>query len=384
MRSRSRRSESGWEKEGLSVVFDDAVLEVEDVYLSRALQLAASGLPTCAPNPAVGCVVVSGERIVGEGFHERAGGPHAEVVALDEAGSAARGADVYVTLEPCSHHGRTPPCTDALIAAGVRSVTIGMRDPDPVAGGGAEVLARAGIEVSFAPDPRPFQELNRGWIKRIATGLPYVTVKVAVSLDGRVAARRGERLSITGEAGAGVTRRLRSMCDAIMVGAATVASDDPSLTVRDVNGTLAPLQPVRFVISRSGHFPFHASVFNDRAARTVALTAERSVRAPNGVELVHFDASRGVAGALAAIAGEGVNRLLVEPGPALMTSLVADGCIDELITVTAGGLLGEGASGLYEGPPVLQGDALERAFVPVDTGIVGDVVVTRWRPHENA
>lgn len=365
------------------MLFDDAVPDVEDVYLSRALSLAVRGLPTCAPNPAVGCVIVNGGRIVGEGYHERAGGPHAEVVALDEAGSAARGADVYVTLEPCSHHGRTPPCTDALIAAGVRSVTIGMRDPDPVAGGGADLLAQAGVQVSFAEDPRPFQELNRGWLKRVATGLPYVVVKVACSLDGRVALRRGERLSITGEAGASVTRRMRSLCDAIMVGAATVGSDDPSLTVRRADGSLDDRQPVRFVVSRRGRFPFHASLFRDGRAPTVALTAESAVGAPEGVKVVRFDGSRGLTGALAAIAGEGVNRLLVEPGPSLMAALIAEDLIDELVCVTAGGLLGQSAPGLSDGPAMVHGDALDRTFVPVDTGIVGDVVVTRWRPRDS-
>lgn len=364
--------------------FVDVTSRVEDPFLRHALSLALRARGATAPNPMVGCVVVAGGRIAGEGYHPRAGEAHAEVFALADAGEAARDSHVYVTLEPCSHHGRTPPCTDALIAAGVASVTIGMQDPSPDAGGGADALRAAGIEVTFADDSSPFAELNRGWLKRIASGLPWVTAKVGLSLDARIALGPGERTSITGPAGAGVTRELRRRADAVMVGAATVIADDPSLTVRDADGVPAEHQPIRVVLCGDRMPSADSKVLSDEAAPTLLLVPD-TLRGPSnlppGVQAVRFSASDGLVSALKALAAHGVNDVLVEPGQKLLTALWHDSLVDELVTVTAGGMAGEGALSLYDGPEdSVDGESLLRLFCPVEAGIVEDVSVTIWRP----
>jgi diaminohydroxyphosphoribosylaminopyrimidine deaminase/5-amino-6-(5-phosphoribosylamino)uracil reductase len=326
--------------------------------------------------------------VVGEGFHPAAGEPHAEIFALVEAGHDARGADAYVTLEPCSHHGKTPPCTDALVAAGVRAVHIGMRDPNPDAAGGAEELLAAGVEVSFAQDPSPFARLNAGWLKRIATGMPYVTVKLALSLDGHPAFVSGERAAITGPSGAIITRRLRAAAEAVVVGAATVEADDPALTVRDVDGTLAPHQPLRVVLLRNRELPPDARVFTDGAAPTLVLAADSASEAPLAslpaeVERIRFKADEGLAGALRALALCGISEVLIESGPRLLTALWGERLIDRLVTVTAGGMAGASAPALFAGGAQRTGNELVRDFAPVEAGIVGDVAVTVWEPADS-
>ena len=253
-------------------LFSDVASRVQDPFLSRAVTLAERGRGSTAPNPVVGCVIVTDGRIVGEGFHPRAGDPHAEVFALREAGPDARGADVYVTLEPCSHFGKTPPCADALIAAGLARVIIGMRDPNPGSADGAKRLRAAGIRVEFARDPEPFMALVEGWLKRIAVGIPFVTAKLALSLDAHGAFRAGERAAITGASGAAVTRLLRSAADAVLVSASTVIADDPALTVRRRRW------PTRCLGSRfessscdSRLPPPDAAVFTDGLAETKVL-----------------------------------------------------------------------------------------------------------------
>lgn len=370
-------------------LFSDSASRVDDPFLAHALALAERARGATAPNPLVGCVVVRDGRIVGEGYHPRAGEPHAEVFALADAGEQAAGADVYVTLEPCSHHGKTPPCADALIAARVRRVVIGMRDPNAQAAGGAERLREAGIEVEFAPDPRPFAELNEGWIKRIVTGMPLVVAKVAISLDGRPALDAGEPAAITGRSGADLTRRLRSRVDAVMVGAATVVADDPALTVRDASGTLAERQPMRVVLARESLPHGDARVFTDGAAPTLVLASDRVAHAdvealPVDVRVERYAVEDGLAGALRALGHRGVSEVLVEPGPRLLTALWGSGLADRLVTVTGGGMAGAGAPALYLGASDRNGDALVHHIVPVEAGIVGDVSVTVWRPNDAA
>lgn len=385
MRLRSRRSQSGWEKEGQSLgLFADVASRVEDPYFAHAAALAVRGRGATAPNPVVGCVIVAGSRIVGEGFHAQAGGPHAEVAALADAGIAARGADVYVTLEPCSHHGKTPPCTDALIEAGVARVHVGMQDPTADAGGGAEALRSAGIEVRFADDPASFAMLNEGWLKRIATGMPRITAKVALSLDGRPALFAGRRAAITGVAGAEVTRRLRARSDAVMVGAATANVDDPALSVRSSAGVEADRQPARVVVTRSSWMPSRDAALLRGGVRVIVLGAEGVSAGDDvsGVEVVRYAAERGLRGAFEALGGLGINEVLVEPGPRLLTALWGDGMIDELVTVTAGGMAGAAAPALYEGVADGEGVALDHLLEPRETGIVGDVTATVWRPAD--
>lgn len=345
-------------------LFSDSASAVDDRYLARALELAERGLGATWPNPAVGCVLVREDRIVGEGFHPRAGEPHAEVFALRDAGDDARGATAYVTLEPCAHHGKTPPCADALIEAGVARVVIGMRDPNAEAAGGAARLRDAGIEVVFAENPEPFAELNEGWLKRVATGRPYLRAKIALSLDGRMSFEPARRAAITGPSGAVLTRRLRAASDAVAVGAATLVADDPALTVRSADGTLAPRQPLRVVLVRTTMPPVEAQLFTDNAAETLVL-----------------DASEGLQSAFRALGERGVGSVLVEPGPRLLTALWAEDLLDELVVVHAGGMAGQSAPVSFLGEADREGDALTRRMQVAEAGIVGDVAVTVWRPR---
>ena len=361
-------------------LFSDVASRVQDPYLARAATLAQRGLGATAPNPLVGCVIVRDGHIVGEGFHPRAGEPHAEVFALRQAGDCARGADVFVTLEPCAHQGRTPPCTDALVAAGVARVVIGMPDVSEEASGGADALLAAGISVEFAADPAPFIELNAGWLQRVEGGRPRLTAKVGVSLDAHSALLPGKRAAITGPHGAEVTRRLRAASDAVLVSAATVAADDPALTVRDADGTLAAHQPLRVVLVRDQLPPVDARVFSDEAAETLVLSARDDGEVCDlGESVVAYPCGAGALDdVLLALGERGIGELLVEPGPRLLTALLEADLVDRLVVVTAGGMAGAGAPPLFLGKPQRSEMSLVRQLSPVEAGIVGDVSVTVW------
>jgi diaminohydroxyphosphoribosylaminopyrimidine deaminase/5-amino-6-(5-phosphoribosylamino)uracil reductase len=364
-------------------LFVDAYASVPDPYLRRAIELAELGRGCTAPNPVVGCVLVRDGAIVGEGWHERAGGPHAEVVALAAAGSSARGSTAYVTLEPCSHTGRTGPCADALVSAGVSRVVIGLPDPNPPASGGAEVLRRAGVEVEFAADPAPFAALNEEWLHRVATGRPFMRVKVALTLDGRPALAQGVRSALTGQSARELTMRLRSEADAVLVGAGTVAVDDPSLTSRDTDGALTPHQPRRFVLTRTEQPSAAARVFHDGAGQVGVLVPDslrlEAALAAAGARCVPWDASGGLSQAFNALGDDDVVSLLVEPGPLLFSALVTSSLIDELVVLHAGGLAGEVAPPLYVGESQEDPSTLQRDFRAVEAGIVGSDAVTVWR-----
>ena len=240
-------------------------------HMRRALDLAARGLFTTTPNPRVGCVIVREGRVIGEGWHERAGEAHAEVRALADVqsrGETARGATIYVTLEPCNHTGRTPPCTDALLAAGIARAVIAMRDPNPVAGRGAERLAAAGVAVEHGLFEDEARELNVGWIKRIQEGRPWVRVKIAASLDGRTALENGASQWITGAAARADGHRWRARACAILTGIGTVLQDDPQLTVRDVE---TPRQPLKVIVDRHGEVPANSRVL---AGGALVISAE--------------------------------------------------------------------------------------------------------------
>ncbi len=367
-------------------LFTDVSETIAEPHLREAFLLAERGRGATAPNPLVGCVIVSPQgAVVGRGFHPQAGQPHAEVFALAEAGERARGATAFVTLEPCAHHGRTPPCADALIAAGVGSVVVGMRDPNPEARGGVERLRASGVEVELADDLSPFEEQNEGWLKRVAAGTPLVRVKLALSLDAKPAFLRGERASITGDSGAEITRRLRAAADAVVVSAATVDADDPALTVRDATGTRAERQALRVVLVRE-HLPRpDARLFSDGLAPTVVLVPEGRVPEARGV-LPHtaivesYDAERGLEGAFAELGRRGLSEVLVEPGPRLFSAMWVEGLVDELVSVVAGGMAGHDAPSVFGGPEDRLGSALRHVVAPIEAGIVGDVAVTVWRP----
>ena len=320
--------------------------------MARALELARRGLQTTHPNPRVGCVIVHGDSVVGEGFHERAGGPHAEVLALRQAGARAKGADVYVSLEPCCHFGRTAPCVDALIAADVKRVFAAMEDPNPkVAGKGVAALRAAGIacEVGFMEDAAA--ALNRGFISRMRRGRPFVTLKLAMSLDGRTAMGSGESRWISGEAARADVHRLRAEAGAVLTSVETVLADDPELTVRLVD---APRQPDRIVLDTQLRAPAAANVWKP-GVRRIAI----AVRPPDdrlaalraqGVEVALVgttpDARVDPASALATLGQMEVNEVLVEAGPKLAGALLQARLVDELVLYVAPALLGHEARAL--------------------------------------
>jgi diaminohydroxyphosphoribosylaminopyrimidine deaminase/5-amino-6-(5-phosphoribosylamino)uracil reductase len=366
-------------------LFGDAYASVCDPHLRRAIDIAELGRGLTAPNPVVGCVLVRDGQVVGEGRHVRAGGPHAEIAALAAAGDAARGATAYVTLEPCAHVGRTGPCAPALAAAGVARVVVGMADPNPDAAGGAEALRRAGVEVEFAADAAPFAVLNEEWLRRLRTGRPFVRVKIALTLDGRPALARGVRSALTGQSAHELTMRLRSEADAVLVGTGTVAVDDPSLTVRDAEGVLAPHQPRRYVLTRTEQPSADARMFNDGSGPVGVLVPDALELEPAlhsaGARCVPWDASGGLSDALRALAGDGVVSLLVEAGPRLFSALVSAGLIDEIVVLQAGGLAGEEAPPLYVGESQEDPSTLQRDYRAVEAGVVGSDAVTVWRPR---
>ena len=369
-------------------VFSDPTVGIADPFMRRAGECALRGRGTVSPNPLVGCVVVADGEVAGEGYHHHAGGPHAEVVALDAAGDRARGSHVYVTLEPCNHTGRTPPCAERLIAAGVSRVTIGMADPNPeVTGRGADALAAAGVGVTWVDDPGPFQALNEPWLHRLATGRPFVRVKIAVSLDGHIALADGARAAITGPGGAGLTHRLRSEATAVAVGARTLAADDPLLTVRDEDGTRSARQPLRVVLARDTVPESGARLFAEDPAECAVVIAESAPPAAlepladRGVAILRYPMAAGIEGGLRALAEHGIDDVLVEAGSRLFTALWDASLIDELVVVTAGGIAGPGAPPLYRDPRVPAAESLTWEMRATETAVVGEDAAVVWRPR---
>lgn len=333
-------------------------------FMSQALQLAAQGRYSSFPNPRVGSLVVREGRVVGQGFHARAGEPHAEVHALRQAGELARGADLYVTLEPCSHQGRTPPCAEAVIAAGIRRVWAATRDPNPlVAGQGFERLRAAGIEVHVGLLEGPARDLNRGFVSRMERGRPHVQLKLAASLDGRTAMASGESQWISSAEARADVHRLRAEAGAVLTSAATVLVDGPMLTVRDRSALAADAghglsirQPDRIVLDRRGRVPVTAKVWIQDGARRFVIRAASATSGPAapGVESIALATSAGeafdLAEALRALARVQVNSVLVECGPQLAGSLLRAGLVDELLLYLAPRLLGDAARGLAQLP----------------------------------
>jgi len=374
----------------VSLFLDDASA-IADPFLRRAFTLAEQGRGTVSPNPLVGCVVVSDGVVVGEGYHEVAGGPHAEIVALKAAGERAANATVFVTFEPCNHYGRTPPCTNALLKAGVAKVVIGMRDPNPeVTGSGAEALAAAGIEVAWAPDDSPFRRLNEAWLGRVRTGLPFVRVKVALTLDARPGLFASRRARITGSGGGAVTMMLRERATAVLVGASTLHVDDPALTVRDAEGRAAVRQPIRGVMSRTSVPASSARLLKDGLGKTMLVTSDaadsgaRAALGALGVDVRTYRYADGIRGALEAIADAGIDDVLVEAGSALLTALWNAHVIDELVLVHAGGMGGNAAPPLFLGGGEIAAGELVPTFRAVEAAVRGDDAVTVWRPKPHA
>lgn len=322
-------------------------------HMARALRLAERGLFTTTPNPRVGCVIVREGRIVGEGWHARAGGPHAEVIALNQAGEAARGATVYVTLEPCSHHGRTPPCANALIDAGVGRVVAAMRDPYPqVAGRGIELLTLAGIPTQVGLLQAEAEELNLGFISRVTRGRPWVRLKTAASLDGKTALLDGASKWITGEAARADVHRWRARACAILTGVGTVLADDPQMSVRGID---TPRQPLKVVLDSRLSTPPTARILAGGALIVAAVdeAKRRAALEAAGAEVALLPGSDGrvdLGALLQMLARRGVNELHVEAGATLNGALLAGGWVDEWLAYFAPVALGHQAHGLFDMP----------------------------------
>lgn len=319
-------------------------------WMAHALQLAERGLYTTSPNPRVGCVLVRDGRVVGEGWHERAGEPHAEVHALRAAADTALGATAYVTLEPCSHHGRTPPCADALIEAGIARVVVATQDPNPlVAGQGIAKLRASGIEVECGLMEAAAHELNIGFFARMTRGTPWVRSKIAASLDGRTALNNGESQWITGTAARQDVQHWRARSCVVLTGIGTVLADDPQLNVRELTTTR---QPLRAVVDNDLRIPPSARLLQQAGA--IIYTATRDTQRIAAVEhagarvVVLPDASGSVdaAAVLCDLAAQGCNEVLVEAGSKLNGSLLQAELVDELVLYLAPQLLGDMARGM--------------------------------------
>ena len=371
--------------------------------MARALVLAERGVATTQPNPRVGCVIARGDSIVGEGWHVRKGGAHAETIALEAAGTQARGATAYVTLEPCAHHGRTGPCADALLAAGIARVVAACEDPFPeVAGRGFARLREAGIEVEVGLMRDAARELNRGFLMRIEQGRPWVRLKLAATLDGRTALADGTSRWITGDAARADNMRWRARSSAILTGIGTVLADDPHLTVRprgqspssdaSVESTTsrrgsdpdAGVSPLRVVLDSRLRIPASARVLDDAAPTLVFCSPEviarhRELPSAKLMSCPHHATGLGLAVVLAELAQRGVNELQVEAGPVLSGAFVHAGLVDEWLLYVNPSVIGDTGLPMLQLPPLDALDARER-FRVVDQRVVGNDVRLLLRP----
>lgn len=331
----------------------------DHTYMTQALRLAEKGMYTSQPNPRVGCVIVKDGKVIGEGAHLKAGEAHAEVHALNHAGADAKDADVYVTLEPCSHQGKTPPCIDPLIQAGVKRVFVAMEDPNPIVSGkGIEALREAGIEVHVGLMQASAEQLNPGFIKRMKTNIPYVRCKVAASLDGKIALSNGRSLWITGEAARMDVHRWRARSDAVITGIGTVLYDNPVMTVRlDEEAR----QSIRVIVDSQLSIPLQAKILNEHDLSeypvTIAYARDKFGHADKlaamGVDLLHLpqDTSGNTRvnlfGLLDALGQKGCNEVLIEAGHGLNGGFLQRNLIDECILYYAPKLMGSDAMPIF-------------------------------------
>ncbi|HEV7187206.1 MAG TPA: bifunctional diaminohydroxyphosphoribosylaminopyrimidine deaminase/5-amino-6-(5-phosphoribosylamino)uracil reductase RibD [Blastococcus sp.] len=336
----------------------------ESSAMVRARELAESVLGTTSPNPAVGAVILDSDGTpVGEGATASPGGPHAEVTALAQAGARARGGTAVVTLEPCAHTGRTGPCADALLAAGVARVVVAVPEPTSLAGGGADRLRAAGVDVELGFEQAEAEAgALAAWLTGVREHRPYVIWKVGATLDGRVAAADGSSRWITGPVARAAVHRLRATCDAVVVGSGTVLTDDPQLTVRDEHGRDAERQPLRVVVDRSGRVPGKARVHDDAAATVVSSAGDP-------------------AALLAELFARDVRRVLLEGGPTLAAAFLRAGLVDEAVIHLAPKLLGAGPSLVSDLGIQAIDQALELSITEV-TLLGGDVAI-RLRPNRH-
>lgn len=333
------------------------------VFMERALELAERGSGRTSPNPLVGALVVKDGKVVGEGWHMAYGGPHAEIHALAAAGEAARGATIYVTLEPCNHYGKTPPCTEAILKAGIHRVVMAMADPNPKAAGGQEKLRAAGLTVETGLCEDKARALNAPFLKMVETGLPYVVLKCAMTLDGRVATRSGDSKWVTGSASREwCHRHLRQRLDAILVGSATVRADNPSLTCRLPEG--GGRDPLRIVLASTLEIPEDAQVLRQKSdSATVLVCAEGTAaekKAPflaGGTEILEVPRKNGgldLKALLPLLAKRGVQSLLIEGGGRVAASALQSGIVDHVVFFYAAKILGGDGIPVLDGPGPLR------------------------------
>jgi diaminohydroxyphosphoribosylaminopyrimidine deaminase/5-amino-6-(5-phosphoribosylamino)uracil reductase len=355
-------------------------------FMKMALHLAEKGRGRTRPNPMVGAVIVRKGLVVGQGYHQKAGGPHAEVMALERAGKKASGATLYVTLEPCNHFGRTPPCTIAVLESGIKKVVFGMNDPNPkVKGGGAEWLRARGVEVIKGGMEEDCRRLNEVYIKWIATGLPFVILKTAASLDGRIATRSGDSKWISSEASRLLVHRLRNQVDGIVAGIGTVIKDDPRLTVRLPRGKIR--DPLRIIIDPRLRISPRALVLNNPSGALV-VTAEsvparkREALEQIGVEIMTLPVKNGLFSPrelLARLGRRGLTSLLLEGGAETYAGFLQEGQVDKLIVFFAPCLLGgRKAVGMIGGPGANRVDEAVRLKVTKVRTLGGDIFVEAY------
>lgn len=330
--------------------------ESDGAYMAHALKLAHRGQYSARPNPMVGCVIVKKDVIVGEGWHQRTGGPHAEINALAAAGDKAQGATAYVTLEPCAHHGKTPPCAEALIRAGVGTVIAAMQDPfEKVSGRGLELLQKAGIATKVGLMQSQAESLNAGFISRATRNRPFVRVKVAASIDGAIAMKSGESQWITGPEARDDVQRIRARCGAIMTGIGTVLADDPSLNVRLKDLPEDGMQPLRVVLDTRLRMPLSAGMLTLPGTTLVCCSGEHdhSRLTDAGAEVCSYasdGATVDIGLVLQDLARREVNDVLVEAGPAVMGCLLEKELVDELVIYQAPHIMGSETKGMFHTP----------------------------------
>ena len=328
----------------------------DSAHMARALQLAARGRYTAHPNPMVGCVLAANDQVVGEGWHEAAGDAHAEINALRAAGDRARGATAYVTLEPCAHHGKTPPCADALVEAGVAQVIAAMQDPfEEVRGRGLARLEGAGIATAVGLMEATAAELNRGFISRVTRDRPFVRLKIAASIDGAIAMESGESQWITGPAARNDVQELRARSGAIMTGIGTVLADDPSLNVRSPGIDTGGRQPLRVILDSSLRTPPAARLLSLPGETLVCCLRDDGASALReaGAEVIEFGAdgdSIDVRAVLTELAKRGVNDVLVEAGPGVAGYLLDNGLVDELVIYQSPHIMGSSTRAMFRTP----------------------------------
>ncbi|HXI87277.1 MAG TPA: bifunctional diaminohydroxyphosphoribosylaminopyrimidine deaminase/5-amino-6-(5-phosphoribosylamino)uracil reductase RibD [Parvularculaceae bacterium] len=366
------------------------MVDADRRYMLRALELAERGQGATSPNPMVGCVLVKDGAVVGEGWHARAGGPHAEIEAIAAAGKKARGATAYVSLEPCSHHGRTPPCTHALVEAGVAEVVYALADPNPIAAGGARKLCDDGVAVRSGVCADEAAHLNRFWLHSVRVGRPYVVAKFAMSLDGRIATRTGDSKWITGAEARTRAHQLRRAVDAIIVGAGTVIADDPSLTARPESGEMA--YPLRVVLDSTGRTSPGAAIF-DRVGRGALLAATSAARharlddyRQHGVDAVILSADAKGRPHLNELLSELKKRnccgVMVEGGAEVLGSFFDARLVDEVWAFIAPIVIGGGKSAVAADGVAYIADAWRLANV--ETESIGPDLLIRGRVDRSA